>query len=127
MEEDNDKTPLEDLIHIVQILLEEPDKLEKLEKNGAKITRNFFVFTCLGGCGLVYAINSYSGEVYDINHLDSIPETGRIIEDPEEITCIIESLLEFVEDTPDLYVKEEFFMERLNPKKYIPGSCFSPC
>ena len=127
MEEDDEKNPLEDLIHIIQVLMEEPDKLEKLKKKGAKITRDFFVFTCLGGCGLVYAINGISGEVYDINDLESTPETGRAITDPEEITCVIESLLEFVEDTPDLYVVEEFFMERLNPKKYIPGSCFSPC
>lgn len=74
---------------------------------------------------MVYAINGISGEVYDINDLESIPETGRVITDPEEIACVIESLLEFVEVTPDLYEKGEFFMERLNPKKYIPGSCFS--
>lgn len=125
MEEYDEKNPLEDLIHIIQILMEEPDKLEKIKKNGAKITRKFFVFTCLGGCGLVYAINGISGEVYDINDLESIPETGRVITDPEEIVCVIESLLDFVENTPDLYAREEFFMERLNPKNYIPGSCFS--
>lgn len=41
MEEDDEKNPLEDLIHIIQILMEEPDKLEKIKKMVPKSLESF--------------------------------------------------------------------------------------
>lgn len=126
MQED-DRDPFEDLIHMVQILMEEPDKLEKVLNFGAKVNRNYFIFTCLGECRDVYAVNSVNGSVYHLLALENIPEEGEIVTDTEEIVCVIQSLLDFVQNTPDICDKEEFFMERLNPGNYVPGSCFSPC
>ncbi len=122
-----ERDPFEDLAHIAQILMEEPDKLSLLQKHGAKVTRNYFIFTCLGECQDTYAINSISRDVYRLISIESLPEEGDLVTDTEEVVCIIESLLEFVETTPDICSEEEFFMERLNPGKYVPGSCFSPC
>lgn len=119
--------PLEDLVNIVKILIEESDKLAKLQENGAQIDRNFFVFTCLGECQDTYAINSISRDTFRLISIESIPEEGQPVEDVEEIICIIESLLEFVENTPGIRHMDDFFMDRLNPNKYTPGSCFSPC
>lgn len=117
---------LEDLINMVKILTEEPDKLELVQKQGAKIVKNLFIFTCLGGCDLTYGIDYINREVYLLNDQDAMPEAGAVVEDQEEITCVIESLLDFVNNALD--VKGDWhFMQRLNPKNYTPGSCFSRC
>lgn len=121
----DEKDPLEDLVNIVKILMEEPDKLSLLQKQGAKTVRNFFIFTCLGGCNLTYAINYIDHTVYLLNRIDSIPETGTLVTEEEEFTCIIESLLDFVKNALD--IENWAFMDRINPNKYRPGSCFAPC
>lgn len=119
--ENNEQDPLGDLIHIVRTLLEEPDKLQSILKSGAKIDRDFFIFTCLGGCQDTYAINVISQDIYFLRVPNMHPEEGDLVTGDEEIVCIIESLLELVEAV------YRSFMERLNPSKYVPGSCFSPC
>ena len=122
-----DQNPLEDLIHMVQILFEEPDKLQRTIDFGAKTVRNYFVFTCLGECQDTYAISATDGAVYYLNHIDSIPETGTIVTDEEEIVCIIACLLEFIQNTPGIKPVDWSFLNRTNPKNYTPGKCFSPC
>lgn len=119
--DENDRDPLGDLTHIVRTLLEEPDKLQSILKSGAKIDRDFFIFTCLGGCQDTYAINVVTQAIYFLRVPNMLPEEGELVTGNEEIICIIESLLELVE------VIYRSFMERLNPGKYVPGSCFSPC
>ena len=122
--DDSDQDPLEDLNHMIQILLEEPDKLQKVLSSGAKVIRNYFIFTCLGGSQDTYAINSVSREVCHLPSVNSIPEEGRLVTDTEEIVCIISGLLEYVEC---IYQNDKLFTTRLNPNNYIPGNCFSPC
>ncbi len=123
----DEQNPLEDLIHIIQILMEEPDKLQKVIEFGAKMVRDFFIFTCLGECQETYAINIVNGGIYLLNHINSIPETGNRVRDQDEVKCIIECLLEFIQNTPEIKPADTIFMQRLNPKSYTPGSCFSPC
>ncbi len=123
--DDNAQDPLEDLIHMVQILMEEPDKLALVQKLGVKTDRNFFIFTCLGGCDLTYAINYIDQTVYLLNHIESIPETGTVVTEDEEYICVIESLLDLVKNALD--IESWSFMGRINPKNYTPGSCFSSC